>query len=51
MKLTVKTLKGAKFEVEVDESQTVQDAKSAIVRIVVFMQQPNHYPPSPFVFV
>lgn len=32
MKLTVKTLKGAKFDVEVDESHTVDQAKSAIVR-------------------
>ncbi|GAX23632.1 UV excision repair protein RAD23 [Fistulifera solaris] len=30
MKLTVKTLKGAKFDVEVEETHTVQEAKSAI---------------------
>lgn len=35
MKLTVKNLKGEKFDVEVEESLTVQEVKSAIVRILV----------------
>lgn len=32
MKLTVKTLKGGKFEVEVDDALTVEQVKDAIVR-------------------
>ena len=31
MKLTVKTLKGGKFEVEVEDSLTVEQVKSVIV--------------------
>jgi hypothetical protein len=34
MKLTVKTLKGAKFVVDVDDSHTVEQVKAAIVRFV-----------------
>jgi UV excision repair protein RAD23 len=33
MKLTVKTLKGAKFVVDVDDSNTVEQVKAAIVRL------------------
>lgn len=32
MKLTVKTLKGGKFEVEVEDSNTVEQVKGIIVR-------------------
>jgi hypothetical protein len=32
MKLTVKTLKGSKFVVEADDSQTVAEVKGIIVR-------------------
>lgn len=32
MKLTVKTLKGNKFEIEVDDSKTVAEVKTVIVR-------------------
>lgn len=32
MKLTVKTLKGVKFEVEVDDASTIDQVKTAIVR-------------------
>lgn len=35
MKLTVKTLKGGKFEVEVDESKTVAEVKGIIVRSLI----------------
>jgi hypothetical protein len=37
MKLTVKTLKGAKFVVDVDDSHTVEQVKAAIVRFVCVM--------------
>jgi hypothetical protein len=32
MKLTVKTLKGGKFEINVDEASTVEQVKAVIVR-------------------
>jgi hypothetical protein len=35
MKLTVKTLKGAKFVIDVDDSHTVEQVKAAIVRFFV----------------
>ena len=34
MKVTVKTLKGGKFEVEVEESNTVSEVKGKIVRCI-----------------
>lgn len=37
MKLTVKTLKGNKFEVEVDDSKLVSDVKTIIVRITFLL--------------
>lgn len=35
MKLTVKTLQGGKFQVDVEESTTVAELKTVIVRVVV----------------
>ena len=39
MKLTVKTLKGGKFDVQVEDSHTVAQVKNAIVRIFVCFPQ------------
>jgi hypothetical protein len=37
MKLTIKTLKGEKFQLEVDDTKTVEELKGLIVSIYLFI--------------
>ena len=45
MKLTVKTLKGGKFDIEAEVEQTVADVKGIIVRLVSSHEQHVRLPP------